>query len=110
MLDAAKREFAEETGVAVDGPFIPLEPCRQAGGKLVHAWAVRGDFNPEDLRSNVFSMEWPPRSGKSREFPEIDRVGWFSLDTARRKILKGQIGFVLSLAGLAKPVPGGPAA
>jgi predicted NUDIX family NTP pyrophosphohydrolase len=90
-LAAAQREFAEECGVAAEGGFIPLAPVRQAGGKLVYAWAVRLEFDPATLRSNTFSMEWPPKSGKQREFPEVDRAAWFPLDAARAKILKGQL-------------------
>jgi predicted NUDIX family NTP pyrophosphohydrolase len=89
-LAAAKREFAEETGVTPSGDFIPLGDVRQPGGKVVTAWAVEGDFDTTNLRSNTFSMPWPPGSGKLREFPEIDRTEWFPLDVARRKILKGQ--------------------
>ena len=89
-LAAARREFAEETGIAVVGETIPLEPVRQPGGKVVHAWAVRGDFDPATLMSNTFSMEWPPKSGRTQEFPEVDRAAWFTLDQARAKILKGQ--------------------
>jgi predicted NUDIX family NTP pyrophosphohydrolase len=89
-LAAARREVEEELGSVVDGEFIPLDAVRQPGGKVVHAWAVRGDFDPSELRSNTFSMEWPPRSGQQREFPEVDRAGWFELDAARAKILEGQ--------------------
>jgi predicted NUDIX family NTP pyrophosphohydrolase len=97
-LTAAKREFAEETGATIEGDFIALGEIRQPGGKLVIAWALEGDFNPGNLRSNTFSMAWPPRSGKLREFPEVDRVEWFSLKNARRKILKGQLEFLERLA------------
>lgn len=90
-LQAARREFHEETGCSVDGSFIALRPVRQAGGKLVHAWAVEGDCEAESIRSNSFTMEWPPRSGQRKEFLEIDRAGWFSLELARQKILKGQL-------------------
>jgi predicted NUDIX family NTP pyrophosphohydrolase len=93
-LDAAKREFEEETGTRPEGEFTALDAIKQPGGKVVHAWAVRSDFDPASLRSNTFSMEWPPRSGRRAEFPEVDRAGWFSLDDARRKILKGQAGFL----------------
>ena len=89
-LSAARREFEEETGQPADGDFIPLQPIKQAGGKTVFAWAVRGDFDPTTLRSNTFSIEWPPGSGHQRDFPEVDRAEWFDLATARRKILKGQ--------------------
>ena len=93
-LEAAKREFQEETGFAVDGAFIALAPVRQAGGKLVYAWAVEGDCRAESIKSNSFTMEWPPRSGKRKEFPEVDRAGWFSLEVAKEKILKGQLGLL----------------
>mgnify|MGYP005842409481 CR=1 FL=1 len=89
-LAAAKREFAEESGLTVDGDVIPLEPLRQPGGKVVYAWAMRHDFDPAALRSNTFSMEWPPRSGRYQAFPEVDRAAWFTIEAARRKILKGQ--------------------
>jgi len=93
-LAAAKREFAEETGFTPDGQFVPLKPVRQAGGKVVYAWAVRGDFEPQRLKSNTFSLEWPPKSDRRQEFPEIDRVAWFTLDVGRRKILKAQSSFL----------------
>jgi len=97
-LAAAKREFEEELGAQAAGDFIPLEPIRQPGGKLVYAWAVRGDFDVSRLKSNTFSMEWPPRSGKLLEFPEVDRAGWFGMNAARRKILKGQTPLLDQLA------------
>ena len=90
-LQAARREFHEETGCSVDGSFIALRPVRQAGGKIVHAWAVEGDCEAESIRSNSFTVEWPPRSGQRKEFLEVDRAGWFSLELAREKILKGQL-------------------
>ena len=93
-LAAARREFEEETGAAADGEALPLGSLKQPGGKTVHAWAVRGDFDPDLLRSNTFLLEWPPKSGRMREFPEVDRAGWFPLETARQKILKGQAGFL----------------
>jgi len=99
-LAAARREFEEETGFPVTGDPLPLAPLRQPTGKVVHAWAVKGDLDPGAARSNTFSMEWPPRSGRQREFPEIDRVCWFGVEEARRKILKGQAGFVSELANL----------
>jgi predicted NUDIX family NTP pyrophosphohydrolase len=89
-FSAAKREFGEETGVALEGEGRALNPIRQPGGKIVYAWAVCGDVDAAAVRSNTSAMEWPPRSGKTQEFPEIDRAGWFPLDVARRKILKGQ--------------------
>ncbi len=96
-FDAAKREFEEETGIAPSGDVIPLETLRQPSGKLIYAWALKGDFDPVVLKSNTFSMEWPPKSGRQQEFPEIDRAAWFSIEAARRKILKGQAAFLLQL-------------
>lgn len=99
-LAAAKREFTEETGFAVEGQFYPLEPVRQSGGKLVLAWALEGDCDPSKLCSNSFSMEWPPKSGKPREFPEVDRGGWFALGEARKRILPAQENFLDQLLSL----------
>jgi predicted NUDIX family NTP pyrophosphohydrolase len=93
-LTAAKREFEEELGVPPAGEFIPLEPLRQPGGKLVFAWALQADFDTSRLKSNMFSMEWPPKSGRHQEFPEIDRAEWFPIETARVMILKGQAGLL----------------
>ena len=90
QLAAAKREFEEETGALPVGEAIPLGEFKQPGGKIVTAFAVEGDFDLAGFRSNRFTMEWPPRSGRTGEFPEADRAGWFSIDEARRKILKGQ--------------------
>jgi predicted NUDIX family NTP pyrophosphohydrolase len=99
-LAAARREFAEETGIEPTGPFVPLTPCRQAGGKVVHACAVEGDCDASAIRSNAFEMEWPPRSGRMQTFPEIDRAAWFSLAEARDKVHAGQIGLLDELAAL----------
>src|SRR5216684_5961308 len=99
-LNAAKREFHEETGCSVEGNFIPLTPLKHRGGKLVYAWAVEGDCDAESIKSNLFSMEWPPRSGKRAEFPEVDRGGWFALELAKEKILKSQVGFLEELRRL----------
>lgn len=93
-LAAARRELAEETGVSLEGPFEPLGELKQAGGKVVHAWAARGDCDPAAITSNPFTMEWPPRSGRMAEFPEIDRASWFSLETAATKLHKGQRPFL----------------
>jgi predicted NUDIX family NTP pyrophosphohydrolase len=93
-LAAAKREFEEEMGVAPAGDFIPLKSLKQPSGKLVFAWALRSDFDPSRLKSNMFSMEWPPRSGRQQEFPEVDKAAWFGVEAARRKILKGQEPFL----------------
>lgn len=89
-LAAAIREFGEETGFALTGPFTELGAFKQPGGKTVLAWAAQGDADPARLTSNAFEMEWPPRSGRTASFPEIDRAGWFGPEAARRKILKGQ--------------------
>ena len=99
-LDAAKRELTEETGLVVDGEFTPLEPIRQRGGKIVHAWAVEADVDISSIRSNTFALEWPPRSGQIREFPEVDRVAWFDLSKARVKILASQVGLLDQLSAL----------
>jgi predicted NUDIX family NTP pyrophosphohydrolase len=97
----AQREFREETGCDVpDGERVPLAPCRQKGGKLVLAFAVAGDCDAGAVRSNSFSMEWPPRSGRRQEFPEVDRAGWFGVDEARRKIMPGQAPLLEELARL----------
>lgn len=88
---AAVREFTEETGGDVRGDLLPLSPVTQRGGKVVHAWAVRGELDPAELRSNEFSMEWPPRSGRVQSFPEVDRAAWFPLEVARLKILQSQV-------------------
>jgi predicted NUDIX family NTP pyrophosphohydrolase len=90
-LEAALREFEEETGVRLEGAFQPLTPLRQSGSKIVHAWAVEGRLDPGHLRSNVFSIEWPKGSGKMREYPEVDRAAWYAIPVARQKILKGQL-------------------
>jgi len=93
-LRAAKREFQEETGVAVDGDFLPLGELRQPGGKMVTAWALERDMEPSLVKSNLFAMEWPPRSGRTQEFPEVDRAAWFPVAIARSKLLKGQVAFL----------------
>lgn len=86
----ARLEFAEETGFAAPDRGHALRPVKQAGGKMVHAWAVEGDCDAAAVKSNSFTLEWPPRSGRRRSFPEIDRAQWFSLAEARDKINKGQ--------------------
>ena len=104
-LAAAIREFEEETGFSLadvtgggGGGALPLDPVRQMGGKMVLAWAVRGDLEPARLKSTRFAAEWPPKSGSVRSFPEIDRASWFDVATAREKILQGQRGFLDQLA------------
>lgn len=93
-LAVAVREFFEETGVRPDGEFRPLGDLVQPSRKIVSAWAVEGDFDPGALKSNRFEMEWPPRSGQTAFFPEVDRAGWFAPAPARRKILPGQRAFI----------------
>ncbi len=101
-LTAARREFKEETGHEAAGDFIPLSPLKQPGGKIISAWAVEDDCRAEAIKSNTFTMEWPPGSGKHTEFPEVDRATWFSIDQAKKKILKGQVGFIDELCSLVK--------
>lgn len=93
-LTCAKREFNEETGLTPAGPFTALTPLRQKSGKMVHAFAMEADLDLTRFSSNHFEMEWPPRSGKSQNFPEIDRIAYFSVAKARRKILPGQRAFI----------------
>jgi len=97
-LSTAKREFEEETGLRPQGEFLPLGKITQKSGKTVRAWAFAGDCDPAALRSNTFSMEWPPHSGKKQEFPEIDRAAFFSLAEAKEKINPAQIGLLEELA------------
>src|SRR5262245_1165724 len=89
-LAAARRELAEETGIVANGEPLPLGSVQQKGGKLVHAWALAQDADAASIRSNAFTMEWPPRSGRTQEFPEVDRAAWFDLATARVKINTAQ--------------------
>lgn len=93
-LAAAIREFGEETGFTIDGEFRALRPLRQPSGKIIVAFAVEGDCDPAELRSNTFELEWPPKSGKRRSFPEVDRAAWFDLAEARARIIKGQARFL----------------
>lgn len=98
-LEAARREFLEETGFDVAGDFIALSPIRQKSGKKVFAWAIEADVDPSKLKSNTFDLEFPPKSGLIREFPEIDRAEWFAPDMAKRKIISYQVAFISELAG-----------
>jgi predicted NUDIX family NTP pyrophosphohydrolase len=97
LLATAQREFTEETGFVAEGPFVALAPVRQTSGKIVHAFACRGDFDPTKLISNTFEIEWPPRSGRSQEFPEVDRAAWFDLEAARDKLISYQHPFLTEL-------------
>lgn len=102
--DAARREFTEELGLPVPtGELIDLGSARQSSGKVVTVWAVEGDVDPAAISPGTFEMEWPRGSGSHREFPEIDRVQWFDLDTARQKIVRGQLAFLDRLQGLLSP-------
>lgn len=99
-LAAAKREFHEETGFDVDGVFHLLTPLKQPSGKVISAWALEADVDAAALTSNTFTLEWPPKSGKTREFPEVDRGAWFDLPTARVKLQAGQRAFLDQLQEL----------
>jgi predicted NUDIX family NTP pyrophosphohydrolase len=99
-LGAARRELAEETGYTAQGDFLALTPVRQPSGKMVFAWAVQGDCDAARVRSNTFTMEWPPNSGRRQDFPEVDRAAWFTLEVARQKMLNGQRPFLDELARL----------
>jgi predicted NUDIX family NTP pyrophosphohydrolase len=96
-LAAARREFAEETGILPEGDFIALNPVRQRSGKNVRAFAIEADIDPATIKSNTFVMEWPPRSGRRHEFPEIDRAAWFTIDEAKHKLNAGQVALVEEL-------------
>ena len=95
-LEVAEREFGEELGVEPPdvGGAVFLGELHQPSGKRVSAWALEGDLDASNVRSNTFTMEWPPRSGRTAEFPEVDRAGWFDLETARRKLLRSQVPFI----------------
>ena len=98
-LAAAKREFLEEVGQKIEGrAFLALTPARQKGGKVVYAWAVQGEVDEAAVTSNEFEMEWPPKSGRTGRFPEVDRGQWFSVAEARRKLVSGQVPIVDELA------------
>ena len=89
-LKRAQLEFHEETGSEIKGNFYELTPVKQPSGKIIHSWAVEGEFNPSSFKSNTYSMEWPPKSGMYREFPEVDRGEWFTIEEACKKIVSGQ--------------------
>jgi predicted NUDIX family NTP pyrophosphohydrolase len=96
-LSAARREFREETGFEAGGRFIGLGSIRQPGGKTISAWAFEGDLDAAQIESNKFSIEWPPRSGKTQQFPEVDRAEWFDIEEAAIRIVRGQAGFLDAL-------------
>ena len=96
-LEAAKREFAEELGLQAQGAFVELTPITQKSGKIVHAWGFAGDCDPSQIRSNTFSMEWPPRSGRTGTFPEVDRAAFFNLEQAKGRINPAQVALLEEL-------------
>ena len=98
LLRGAERVFTEETSFTALRPFIPLQPVKQKSGKTVHAFAFEADFDPSQFSSNMFEMEWPPKSGRQKRFPEIDRLGWFDYEAALDKIIGYQKPFLLELA------------
>ena len=100
LLAAAKREFREETGAAVEGEFLALGAHKQPGGKTIVVWALEGDFDPAILKSNMFAIEWPPRSGRMAEFPEVDQAAWYSIEEALEKASKGQTPIIAALDAL----------
>ena len=96
-LTAARREFEEEIGQRIAGDFFELTPIKQKGGKIVYAWAVEADIDADSIKSNTFEMEWPPRSGKTARFPEVDRAAWFDPETAKQKINPAQAALITEL-------------
>ncbi len=101
-LEAAKREFKEETGTIIDGNFITLTPVKQKAGKLVYAWAIQGNIDSEKITSNTFKIQWPPKSGKWVDLPEVDKAGWFSIEESKQKINPAQIPLIDELLELIK--------
>jgi len=101
-LETAKREFKEETGTIIDGNFITLTPVKQKAGKLVYAWAIQGNIDSEKITSNTFKIQWPPKSGKWVDLPEVDKAGWFSIEESKQKINPAQIPLIDELLELIK--------
>jgi predicted NUDIX family NTP pyrophosphohydrolase len=100
LFAAAKREFKEETGMEVSGDFKELQPTKTSGNKIIYSWAIEGDVDALAIISNTFELEWPPKSGIIKQFPEVDKAGWFSLETAKQKIVKGQLSLLEQLERL----------
>jgi predicted NUDIX family NTP pyrophosphohydrolase len=101
-LEAAKREFKEETGTIIDGNFITLTPVKQKAGKLIYTWAIQGNIDSEKITSNTFKIQWPPKSGKWVDLPEVDKAGWFSIEESKQKINPAQIPLIDELLELIK--------
>jgi predicted NUDIX family NTP pyrophosphohydrolase len=101
-LTAAIREMQEETGIKVNEPFIELNPAKLKSGKIIYAWAAKGDVDPENIVSNTFEMEWPPRSGKKQSFAEVDRADWFTIEEGKNKIISGQVSLLEQLQQILK--------
>jgi predicted NUDIX family NTP pyrophosphohydrolase len=99
-LESAIREFEEETGTYLKGNFNPITPLKQKGGKTVYAWTLQGNLDEKTVKSNLFEMEWPPKSGTKKQFPEIDKACWFTLPEAKQKILSGQLPFLEELENI----------
>jgi predicted NUDIX family NTP pyrophosphohydrolase len=104
-LSAAQREFREETGIRVSGEFLELTPVKTKSGKTIQAWAVEGSCDPSGIKSNTFLMEWPPRSGRKEEFPEVDRAEWFKMKEAKRRINQGQVPLIEELERMVQGNP-----
>lgn len=100
LLEAAKREFKEETGIEAEGEFIDLGDLKQPSKKIIHAWALEKDLDESKIISNTFTLEWPRNSGNVKDYPEIDKAGWFDIEQAKVKIIKGQLGFLERLVDL----------
>jgi predicted NUDIX family NTP pyrophosphohydrolase len=100
LLDAAKREFKEETGIEAEGEFIDLGKLKQPSKKIIHAWALEKDLDESKIRSNTFTLEWPRNSRNVKDYPEIDKAGWFDIEQAKAKIIKGQKGFLEKLVDI----------
>jgi predicted NUDIX family NTP pyrophosphohydrolase len=100
LQEAAIRETEEETGIKAQGKFVALTPAKQKSGKIIYAWALQDSFDASVIKSNAFEMEWPPKSGKKKLFPEIDTAAWFSIEEAKNKINAGQISLITELESL----------